>query len=204
MNCQKIFNFISRRKFLVPFVLSVLWSALNCWLVSKEISWEIIFSGFERAFFLTTCFIYFIPDNTSSIITGGDGFCYITRDNHFGLEIIHNGQYPLYNVNAKIVDIDKLNLIKNPTLENFNNAQVVKSYVELTPNTAHFGDPWELGDETSRSFNIFWSARNGRFEQLLRFKKIGNKWLYATKIIKNGQILLEEIEREFPSDEMTW
>jgi hypothetical protein len=201
---QQIFNFISPKKFLIPFSFSVLWSILNCWLIQEQINWETILSGFERAFFLTTCFIYFIPDNSTNIMTGGDGFCYITRIDNVGREMIHNQQYPLYNVNARIVDLDKSNLIRNPTVEDVANSQIIRFYSELTPNMLHFGDPWDLGNGTSRSFNIFWSARNGNFEQLLRFKKINNKWVYATKIIKNGKTLLEDIQREFPKNGIAW
>jgi hypothetical protein len=40
----------------------------------------------------------------------------------------------------------------------------------------------DLGSGNARDFNVFFSARNGFYTQLLRFRRVNGKWLSATSV----------------------
>ena len=55
-----------------------------------------------------------------------------------------------------------------------------------------------LGTGSKRDFNIFFSARNGLFTQLLRLRKIDGKWIYAMKVERDGKLIFEKVDDNFP------
>jgi hypothetical protein len=138
-------------------------------------------------------------------VIGGDSFCYLTmmsldNQNNVGiLTVVHQGEHPVYDVNARIVDLQKMEKIKdNLSFQNIMQADTNLHIGNMIKGTASTFAPFQLGSSMERGFNIFFSARNGLFTQLLRMKKINNKWTSATKVERDGKIIFEKIDKEFP------
>ena len=96
------------------------------------------------------------------------------------------------------MDVDELAALSktdNSSLRAFNKHQ--RSFGELIPGYCKAGATQPLGDGEQRSFNIFWTTRNGGFVQLLRLKKVNNIWYHATKVERNG-VIFEDIQPGYP------
>lgn len=138
-------------------------------------------------------------------VIGGDSFCYLTigsvdpQSNVGLLVVIHQGEHPIYDVNARIVDLQEFEKIKkNLDIHNFRQADTNIQLGNMIKGTASMLGTFPLGSGTQRDFNIFFSARNGIFTQLLRMRKIGNKWIYATKVERQEKVIFEKIDQGFP------
>ncbi len=138
-------------------------------------------------------------------ITGGESVCYLigtarTSGMLTNIVVVHVGKHPLYEVNARIVDLEALDQIKdNLTLENISKTEIHRQFGNLIPGHGSMvqGDI-SLGTGSSRNFNIFYTARNGSFTQLLRFRRVNGGWLYATKVFHEDVTLHEEVQEGFP------
>lgn len=115
--------------------------------------------------------------------TGGDSFCYFgvgVDGNTATWTAVHQGKYPLYNVGARIVDLSKFHEAMNSG--NPFAADTNVRIGDIAQNQASMMLSMDLGSGDSRDFNIFFSARNGFFTQLLRFRRVGGQWLSATSV----------------------
>ena len=137
-------------------------------------------------------------------VIGGDSFCYLTVGNidhvkNIGMfAVIHQGEHNLYDVHARIFDLDKSDQLKGkPTFAKLKQTNTNISIGNLV-------SPFRMlhqvtfGNGNTRRFNIFFSARNGPFKQVLRFKKIHGKWVHATKVLKKDKVIYEKVDDEFP------
>lgn len=138
-------------------------------------------------------------------VIGGDSFCYLAVlgpdpvTNTGLLMVAHQGKHNLYDVHARIVDLEKLDQLKgNLSFATLNQTDTNISIGNLIPSHGQMFHPVTLGNGNTRSFNIFFSARNGSFTQLLRFKKIHGKWVQATKVEREDKVIYEKIDDEFP------
>lgn len=144
---------------------------------------------------------------------GGDSFCYLTlgsinNDSNSGLEtVVHQGQYPLFDVSARIVDLDKMSIA---VVDSLNMQELMgknRSFGGLVPGFCKAGSVWNLGSGNQGKFNIFWVARNGGFTQLLRFIKIDGKWHSATRVDRENIVLFEQVSEGYPRNtqgEIDW
>lgn len=137
-------------------------------------------------------------------ITGGDSVCYlvgspIAPDSLGNLALVHHGRHPLYNVNARIVDLELFDqFIGNLTFDNIQRTEIHWRFGDLIPGHASTVDgSIPLGTGDTRRFNIFFTARNGSFVQLLRFRRVNGSWLSATKV-EMGETRFEQIQERFP------
>lgn len=160
-------------------------------------------------------------------VTGGDSFCYLSvgglnepksRVPNAGvLFITHRGKYPLYDVRARIVNLEKfdekMKKFDQLTTKDFLEPQdeMKLKLAELTAGAGSLVSPKFIlgeGDIAKSDFNIFFSARNGFFTQLLRFRKIDGKWLQALCIkVHEGnkqKMVLEIVDKGFPPQEIDW
>lgn len=115
--------------------------------------------------------------------TGGDSFCYFgvgVSGNTATWTAVHQGKYPLYNVKARIVDLSKFHAAMNSEIP-FSADKNVR-IGDIAQSQARGILSMDLGTGDSRDFNIFFSARNGFFTQLLRFRRVGGQWLSATSV----------------------
>jgi hypothetical protein len=144
-----------------------------------------------------------------SQITGGDSICHLmycrppspTMLGQFAL--IHQGKHPLYNVNARIIDVDIWDQIANGKmipLEAMKSDINIK-FGDLTPGQALFSNlSISLGNGELRRFSIFFSARNGNYVQQLRLRKINDIWLSASKI-DNVKTPFEQVQDGYPRND---
>lgn len=149
----------------------------------------------------------------ANIVTGGDSFCYVTiasldpKTNRGILTVVHQGGHPIYDVSARIVDLQLSCQIKDYSLPNLQKAETNLHIGNMTKETAVIISPFDLGSSSSRDFNIFFGARNGLFTQLLRLRKIDGKWTTAIKVDKDGKTVFEKINDDFPKtkqDQVQW
>ena len=147
-------------------------------------------------------------------ITGGDSACYLSghpepsgRIGYFNL--VHVGRHPLYDVRARIVDLEAFAQIEDSfTFETMAKTETHRHFGDLIPGHASMlPEALELGPVEKRSFNIFYTARNGGFVQMLRFRKVENSWLVATKVMRGDILVHEHVLASFPrtpTGEVEW
>jgi len=155
-------------------------------------------------------------EETLQTITGGDSFAYFSTTGLSPgatsglLVLVHQGEYPLYDLTARWVDLRKFDKIKgNITIQNFTSADTNMTIGSLTPGFSRLSGPLDLGSSNERGFNIFFTARNGGFTQELRFRRVDNQWLSATRVTRHRTEapLYERIDDEYPrndENEIEW
>lgn len=144
--------------------------------------------------------------NMINHISGGDSFPWlqIGMIDHVSdqgmLMAIHNGDHPLYDVSVRIVDLNIFQLIsKNLTLSNLQMCDTNIDIGNLIPGHSKILSSWKIAHSPMQDYNIFFSARNGRFTQLVRLRKINGQWLVATKVTdQNDKVIHEQIDQHFP------
>lgn len=165
----------------------------------------------------------------SESITGGDGFCELEfatiPNNNLGKVFIKNhGKYPLHDFKARICELEEYDIFwkNNPGVpQSGTDIPLLPSEVKLPDINIDLGTILvgyrkelpiviELGRYGKKSsFNIFMQGKNGHFCQLLRYYKVNDKWVKATRImdLKDSMkkiILYENIDKAFPRSELNW
>jgi hypothetical protein len=138
--------------------------------------------------------------NIAASVTGGDSFCYFTFnfDSNGGRPIvIQQGKYPLYEVNVRVVDLDKWDAVEEQSkkgggapsaLETMKSSETLFDIGNMGPHEARVMNafvPFPPNKEKLR-FNIFINARNGWFTELLRVYKVNGEWRPAIKVTKDN------------------
>jgi hypothetical protein len=141
------------------------------------------------------------------LTTGGDSFAYlmpffIGSDNTFQLTIIHHGDYPLYDMSARIVDLEKFEKITEYTLNEIKKTEQALKIGNLAPNKSSMLGTFTIKG-TQLKWNIFFSARNGFFSEHLRIVKINGTWKSAIRVDNTPtkealKILFEKVDKDFP------
>lgn len=152
----------------------------------------------------------------ANLVTGGDSFSYFQiADLEPGssagyLMAVHQGEYPIYEVKARIVDLQKMEQKKgaNFTIQSVLADDIHIPIGNMPAGAASMLGPFNLGTGEKRDFNIFFSARTGFHTQLLRMRRIDGIWRQATCVrVKDGtteKIAFEKIDPEFPADAIDW
>lgn len=139
-------------------------------------------------------------------ITGGDSACYmcgpdVDHDIWSPLLVIHLGKHPLYDVKIRVVDIDVPFKIVDGTISMDSNSsrEFSASLGDLIPNHGKtLQQHIPLGTGNSRRFNVFFSARNGSFTQILRLKRINGVWRHALTVTRNNDLIHKDISDDYP------
>ncbi|HZE57850.1 MAG TPA: hypothetical protein VE031_08340 [Chthoniobacterales bacterium] len=119
-----------------------------------------------------------LNEQIAGLVTGGDSFCYfvitsIDPSNTGRLLAINHGKFPLYEVAARIVDLQKFEAKKdNLTLQNLFADDINVQVGSIAADLAGLQGSFPLGEGDRHDYNIFFSARNGLSTQLLRLRKI--------------------------------
>ena len=151
-----------------------------------------------------------IHKQIASSIAGGNSFAYIVpaffnpTHNSPMLTLVHRGEYPLYDLTVRILDMATFDKMVRPnnSYSDKLREEVQLSVSNIAPNQASMLKTVQLGSDPLR-WNLFFSARNGFFTELLRVRRVGNEWKTALKVIRtpsssNDQILLEKIDLGYP------
>ena len=155
--------------------------------------------------------------------TGGDSFGYIAAikpwsANSWMAVFIPKGKFPLYNVHARMVDLERFAKIKD-RLSQMPISEIFEGNIDLDigdvaatgANGKLFTTPIPTSDASEHSFNIYFSARNGSWMQSLKLARINGESLQATQVrtdegIKN-KVIFEQIDNGFPRNkkgEIEW
>jgi hypothetical protein len=146
-------------------------------------------------------------DNTSAI-TGGDSFCEMalalahTTGSDVSPVFVHHGKYPLYEVVARIVDIEQYHKLKaadDPSAINTLRGTTVPVGA-LAPGQVR-GVPLVFQNQAGQNstYNIFFFARNGAWIQQLRMRWLGGEWATATRVTDSeGKELYRKVGHDYP------
>jgi hypothetical protein len=104
--------------------------------------------------------------------------------------IIHHGRFPLYDVSVRFADVDKSMNISN-ALQTYPIGNLPQGPSTTTAiKIPHYGK--------DINFNIFFSARNGLWIQILRMRWVGDGWATANKVIRGSEVVYREVSSNFP------
>lgn len=148
----------------------------------------------------------------AATITGGDSYCYLAFTLGQGpansplLLVSHRGEYPLYDVSIRIVDLKKFDRKSGDwTLEKAAGTETYLKVGNLSPGQDRIWGKWQLPETDQQDYNVFLSARNGFVTQFIRLRRVNGRWKIATKVFrdfgKQQKVIFEDIGAEFPRDE---
>jgi hypothetical protein len=132
-----------------------------------------------------------LNEKIAGLVTGGDSFCHfvitsIDPSNTGRLLAINNGKFPLYEITARIVDLQKFEAKKEHlTLQNMFADDINVQVGSIPAGLAGLQGSFPLGDGEQHDYNIFFSARNGLSTQLLRLRKVNGVWLQSDRCSAN-------------------
>lgn len=151
-------------------------------------------------------------DDIAASITGGDSFCYLWFVSGGGspnepiLMLIHQGKYPLYDVQLDILDVEKGDQLRMPlTVEGvLAQAHTILNVGTMSPGQVRMSGRWHLPDGQGQRYQVDILARNGVVNQSIRLQRVNSHWKQATKVTRRqGDVvvsLLEKADPEFPRD----
>jgi hypothetical protein len=120
------------------------------------------------------------------------------------LTLVHQGEYPLYDLTVRILDMDTFERKVQQNNSDFDKLreEVQMSVGNIAPNQTSLLKTVQLDSDPLR-WNLFFSARTGFFTELLRVRRVGNEWKTALKVIRTrtpgkDQVLLERIDSGYP------
>lgn len=134
-----------------------------------------------------------------SNFSGGDSFAYFNFSNFDDeknlalLSVQATGRYPMYEVTGRIVDLIKLDS------ESYNTANKTIELGNLVPNNFKIIPiSWKLSNDSYQRYNIFFSARNGSYHQMVKIMKIDGSWELATIVERNETVLHQFHSAKYP------
>jgi hypothetical protein len=147
-----------------------------------------------------------LQHEAANIVTGGDSFCWMQLSMSDGPDrpaqpvFVHIGQYPLYDVTARIVDVDAI--MKAPSLSGSVDFGITLSIGNMTPGFAMItGTRLPQTSGSTLNYNVFFVARNGSWTQLIRMRRIEGGWVTATKVVSgmdHPKEVIREVNNGFP------
>lgn len=149
-------------------------------------------------------------------ITGGDSYCMSfirpISKNQGIISFIHQGKFPLYDVQIRMVDLELYSSITANSIEDLSksevlnmNISILSSYKEQTATIAT--EPvYFKTDFTNRfkAFNIFYITRNSKFTEEIRLYDTKDGWVKAIRVFRSDKLLFEKIEKGFPISLVDW
>lgn len=156
----------------------------------------------------------------AATVTGGDSYCYFSpnrpnpKTNIVDLQLLNEGKYPLYDVQAKINDLEKSDAILKEGIEKnelplgseternakFSPATTVIQVGNITPSTQLSYGGLVLPATGKQSYIINITARNGYIVQRLSYRQVNGIWKIASQVSFKGNIVKEQIEADYPRD----
>lgn len=145
-------------------------------------------------------------------LTGGDSFCYVTFMRPLGTTraplaaLIVEGRYPMHEVFLRVVDLARMHERDKSAQLSYEDVQswdaMRGSIGTVLPGYRDLGRlSWP--DRDTHDYNIFIYARNGAFTQNIRYRRVDEKWVIASRLWKGNrmdQILWKKIDPEYPLD----
>jgi hypothetical protein len=150
-------------------------------------------------------------------ITGGDSFCFLDvfypNDPGPYWTAFQRGGYPLYEVEARVVDVNKFDkLIAGNSAANISIAtsgsNTILKINNLSPKQAHAGrGPLSLDASGHQKFDVYFMARNGFWTELLRLQRQHDKWYEAKRVLRiddgKERIIFEQVDKGYHNVDWT-
>jgi hypothetical protein len=185
-----------------PTFFLISWVVGQVFRVRKQVGVDTNFASVEARLALLASSL---EKNVTTLIgnlNGGDSFCYLMPNAIRGLAaedfvLRHCGDFPLYKLSFRIVDIGSLPSGKM--------REIGFSYDELPANSFNLIETSLLSG--SRALNVFYHSRGGNFLQQIRFAEIDGQTCYAYNIVRDGVMLVQYLPDGFPlegDDESSW
>ena len=197
---QKIVNTFGPTFFLLS------WVTGQFFRVKKQTKVEDSFGSMEVRFKELMDKLEAKAEETIAYISGGDDypliqFCQMDSPNAWGFIVVNHGKYPLYEVTVRITDLQQLARANDPSSVSSAQLGTIIHIGNMIPSQLYRLFKIDVKDYSELAFNIFFTARNGNFSQLLRLKKINDSWMSAIKIVnKDGNAIREHVDEIFPRD----
>ena len=150
-------------------------------------------------------FLATIEELTTNVntLTGGESACYLATMNPAqpALAFVHIGKFPLYGVAARIVELDRegKNIQGNLTGITVPVGDMIKGHANILPWPSGLAIPPDHFNA-----NIFFTARNGDWMELLREQKTNGEWRRAMRVVgrftslTKERTICESIDPKFP------
>jgi hypothetical protein len=153
----------------------------------------------------------------SELITGGDSFCVLrladfgNDDHRFHFQ--NWEKFPLYDLEARIVDLGEE---ENGPVTSLREAweSIYRNVIPLgniAGKSGRYSNTVHLAGRQQYALNIFYTARNGTWQQMLRMQRTDKGWLFATKVEKGQGAEMRELYRAIddafprkPDGEVNW
>lgn len=135
--------------------------------------------------------------------TGGKGFCWISLPMNFPILrrdfVVHvAGRFPQRNVQVRIVDLDRM---ADPQTEREAIDENSYSLDLLIPEHVRVV-PLKLADGArrlpDRGFNIFFTAPNGSYMQMLRAVLVDGVTRSAIRVERDGERIFDKVDDQYP------
>jgi hypothetical protein len=136
--------------------------------------------------------------------TGGDSFCML-KPSHVtplvpsSLLLHHVGDFPLYDLDVRVVDLERFKEVgQNSIFENITHYDVlVPDHVTGLLLTMK---PSLMLQNEIRRYNIFYTARNGSFNQSLQMQFINGRLSHASRFTRNDEVFFEDADVGYPKN----
>jgi hypothetical protein len=142
--------------------------------------------------------------NNLKTLTGGQSFaCLGYVPGQQFLMFLHIGRFPLYGVSARVVDLDRAARPGHQDSDLLGITIVVGDMIQKHANTLRVPANFAYLQDRFNA-NIFFTARNGDWVQLLRERKVGNDWVRAVRVdgrfisLPKEVTMCESIDPKFP------
>lgn len=177
---------------------------------AKEIErLQILNTDLQRQLLASSETIRLLAKQNINTVTGGDSFCYGSISPNTEIVFFaHQGKYPMANVVARIVDVTYLKFLQGkPSEERLpgDEQRILMGITiligELIPGSSVARPAaFPFRHPSRQDFNIFFTGRNGFWQQLIRWRKVEDNWIFATKVMGHGkkQPLYEWVDKDFP------
>ena len=179
------------------------WLSAQWFRVRKQQKVESDLGGIDAAVRQSIARLEQTSDHLVGHITGGDSFCHLEPPppdpNHWAaLTVLHSGKFPLYDVRARLHDLDQP--LPDPfTVDHLFSGDQQIDCGDLIPGHAKaIRMPLDFDERSRIRLNIFFSARNGGFTQLFRCVQVAGTWESALQVRRDSEILLERVTDAYP------
>jgi hypothetical protein len=147
-----------------------------------------------------------LNQKVADLVTGGKGFAYVQLTLGSGLAqvfVINDTEYPLYDLSVRLVNLPKMEELKDRpmTLENMSQWQTTFVVGNLGPHQAtRVGTMQIPSDAQELRYNLFFMGRNGGTTEGYRARKVNGLWKVAIQVTRDGsgEKLYEKIDPELP------
>ena len=145
-----------------------------------------------------------LENNVNTLVghlNGGDSFCYLRPSGiQFGKrqwQMMHCGNYPMRKLVMKFVDTAYI------TTRNEEDFQID----EIPVGNSRLINSISASNSEHQAINIFFESRSGRYQQETKFANINGIELWALRVVRDHETLLQVLPENFPlseNDERYW